>query len=289
LAGYKVFHREEGQSYNYANPSWEGIDSTCTIYNLDETKPYYFVVRAYNTEGVESSDSNEVLLESEITSNQPPIAVVAEDYLETIGGSIVILDGSRSTDADDGIASYLWTQVDGNPVTLSDPTSDMTVFTAPEADQFGSNITLKLTVSDLRGLQGTADCFVYVVPENNSPIGGGDDGGGGGDGGCFIATAAYGSLMEPHVKILRDFRDGFLLTNSFGKAFVQFYYKYSPPMADFIAVHANMRSIVRVSLLPIVGMSWVAIKVGPVSTISLMLFFACGLIVLVRIRKKFNR
>jgi hypothetical protein len=43
---------------------------------------------------------------------------------------------------------------------------------------------------------------------------------GGGGGGCFIATAAYGSLVEPHVKILRDFRDRFLKTNIAGKSFV---------------------------------------------------------------------
>ena len=112
---------------------------------------------------------------------------------------------------------------------------------------------------------------------------------GGGGGGCFIATAAYGSLMEPHVKILRDFRNRFLLANSFGKAFVQFYYKYSPSMADFIAEHANLRAIVRVSLLPFVGISWITLKIGPVSAIALMLFFAFGLTGLVRVRKKFKK
>jgi len=60
LEGYKVFVREEGQSYDYVSPSSEGIDTTATIYNLDETKTYYFVVRAYDIEGLESGNSNEV-------------------------------------------------------------------------------------------------------------------------------------------------------------------------------------------------------------------------------------
>jgi hypothetical protein len=88
---------------------------------------------------------------------------------------------------------------------------------------------------------------------------------------------------------LREFRDRFLLESSLGKAFVNCYYKYSPPIADYIAKHVNLRTIVRLSLLPVVGTSWVAIKLGPVSTMALMLFFACGLISLVRIRKKFKK
>lgn len=64
LAGYRLFYREESQSYDYSNPSWEGTNTTCTIYNLDETKSYYFIARAYDTEGFESGDSNEVLLEA---------------------------------------------------------------------------------------------------------------------------------------------------------------------------------------------------------------------------------
>ena len=43
---------------------------------------------------------------------------------------------------------------------------------------------------------------------------------GGSGGGCFIATAAYGSMMAPHVRILRDFRDRILLQNSIGKGSV---------------------------------------------------------------------
>ena len=63
LAGYRVFARAESQSYNYVTPAWEGTDTICTIYRLDETKDYYFVARAFDTEDFESGDSNEVSLE----------------------------------------------------------------------------------------------------------------------------------------------------------------------------------------------------------------------------------
>lgn len=98
--------------------------------------------------------------------------------------------------------------------------------------------------------------------------------------GCFIATAAYGSKIEPHVRILRDFRDRFLLDNTAGRRFVKFYYTYSPAVAGFIDGHANLQAFVRLSLLPVVGMSWIVLKLGPVTTLALMLL----LIFLIRTR-----
>ncbi len=81
-------------------------------------------------------------------------------------------------------------------------------------------------------------------------------------GGCFIATAAYGSLMEPHVKILRQFRDVFLKPSAIGQKFVSAYYRYSPPVADFIAKHDGLRAVVRVALLPLIGMSYMLLNLG---------------------------
>jgi len=77
-------------------------------------------------------------------------------------------------------------------------------------------------------------------------------GGGGGSYRCFIATAAYGSYLEPHVITLRKFRDEYLLTNDAGKAFVEFYYKYSPPVARIIARHESLQLITRILLTPVV-------------------------------------
>jgi len=70
--------------------------------------------------------------------------------------------------------------------------------------------------------------------------------------GCFIATAAYGTPMHPHLDSLRDFRDRYMVTNAPGRALVRFYYRYSPPAADFIADRSSLRTIVRVLLAPIV-------------------------------------
>lgn len=91
--------------------------------------------------------------------------------------------------------------------------------------------------------------LAYAVPGmGTSPSGSG----GGGGGGCFIATAAYGSYLAPEVMTLRDFRDQVLLTSRVGQAFVEWYYRISPPVADCIASHESLRGAVRWGLTPFV-------------------------------------
>jgi len=209
LAGYKVFAREDGQAYDYASPSWEGIEPTATIYNLDETasldiddgiaayswvqtggpvvilsdvgspQPTFtapnvgpegasltFNLTVTDMAGLQDTDSSIVNISWQ---NAPPTAVVAQGYIEVDSGTTVTLDGSGSIDADDGIVSYQWTQVGGTPVTLSAPASAVTTFTAPETDQYGSNLDFRLTVTDAGGLQSTVDCSVYVTPSASAP------------------------------------------------------------------------------------------------------------------------
>ena len=69
---------------------------------------------------------------------------------------------------------------------------------------------------------------------------------------CFIATAAYGSDMAREVQVLREFRGQWLMTNAPGRAFVRFYYRNSPPVAELIRESDGARATVRAVLLPIV-------------------------------------
>lgn len=96
----------------------------------------------------------------------------------------------------------------------------------------------------------------------------------GGNGGCFIATAAFGSYLHPFVRILRDFRDRILMTNRFGHSFVAWYYRASPPIAERIRTSETMKAGVRILLLPAVGFSYLCINLGLVPAFGMLLFLA---------------
>src|SRR3972149_50500 len=73
---------------------------------------------------------------------------------------------------------------------------------------------------------------------------------------CFIATAAFGPPDSTSVRILRDFRDKYLLPYRTGQRFVDLYYTVSPPMAEFIEDHPPASFIVRIALLPAVAIAF---------------------------------
>ena len=64
-------------------------------------------------------------------------------------------------------------------------------------------------------------------------------------GGCYIATAVYGSYNKPEVIVLRRFRDEVLLECWWGRIFVKIYYTLSPPMAEKLKNTKRINTIVR--------------------------------------------
>ena len=65
------------------------------------------------------------------------------------------------------------------------------------------------------------------------------------EGGCFIATAAYGTASAAEIDVLRSFRDEVLLESTVGSQLVEWYYQTSPPVADFISENGVLRTVVR--------------------------------------------
>ncbi len=73
---------------------------------------------------------------------------------------------------------------------------------------------------------------------------------------CLIVTATYGSELSWQVVMLRDFRDGRVMSTRLGRAFIEVfnivYYSFSPQVSSFISKHETIRSIVKVSLYPLI-------------------------------------
>ncbi|MEN6439131.1 MAG: hypothetical protein ABFD97_11175 [Syntrophobacter sp.] len=84
--------------------------------------------------------------------------------------SIVTLKGSRSSDPDDGIASYRWVQTAGPAVNIPDPSAARTSFVAPDAGAGGTTLAFRLAVRDHFGLKTRDYCLVSVVGDHAAPI-----------------------------------------------------------------------------------------------------------------------
>lgn len=102
--------------------------------------------------------------------------------------------------------------------------------------------------------------------------------GDGGGGGCFIATAAFGSNMENHVRILSLFRDQYLIPTHMGKKIVDFYYRHSPPIADYLRKHPVAKTAMRYALIPVTGVAYVAMKVHPAIFLIALIFMLVGIV-----------
>ena len=83
-----------------------------------------------------------------------------------------------------------------------------------------------------------------VAPiRNNYPSTGGSSSGS--SDGCYIATMVYGDYNHPQVMVLRGFRDDVLNQNPFGRAFVRFYYRYSPTWVEHLKDKKYINNIIR--------------------------------------------
>jgi len=102
-------------------------------------------------------------------------------------------------------------------------------------------------------------------------------------GGCLIATAAYGSEMAPQVQFLRELRDNTVLQTQSGTAFMtgfnQFYYSFSPVVADYERENPMFKEAVKVTLTPLLT-SLAILNYVDIDTEQEMLGYGIGVILL---------
>ena len=102
-------------------------------------------------------------------------------------------------------------------------------------------------------------------------------------GGCLIATATFGSEMAPQVQFLREIRDNVVLQTESGTSFMtgfnQFYYSFSPVIADYERENPAFKETVKLALTPLLT-SLTLLQYADINSESEMLGYGIGIILL---------
>ncbi len=189
------------------------------------------------------------------------IPVVLEDYSGAIG-TIVLNDAGDVAEATYDIYHVqepVWTLLGSY-----DSASDMLVFVEEVGPGDAAMQDGDAAMQDGDAAMQDGDA---ATPDDTAP----DDGGG-----CLIATAAYGSELAPQVQFLREIRDNSLLSTASGTSFMtgfnQFYYSFSPVVADIERENAVFRDVVRTAITPGVYALNIMVLADPGSEFSVIAF-----------------
>jgi hypothetical protein len=160
IASY-LWTQTGGTSVRLSNPS--AAQPTFTVPGRSGALTFQLTVKDVN--GLQSTDT---CIVNVVTNAMPPVANAGPD--QTVNeGTTVTLSGLNSTDPNRAALSYLWQQIDGPAVTLSNPASAQPDFAAPQVVSGAVSMRFKLTVTDTYGLQSTDTCFVNVTLSDAAP------------------------------------------------------------------------------------------------------------------------
>jgi len=265
--GFKI-ERKTGSGGTYVQIN--SVGSNVTSYSdkgLTESTRYYYRVRAYGSTG-NSGYSNEA------SGTTCPVA--PSDLSATaVSSSRIDLTWTDNSSGESGFKIERKTGSEGAYTQIGTVGANVTSYSNTGLNE-STTYYYRVRAYNTGGNSDYSNEASATTQSASSDDGGSSDSsgsGGGGGGGCFIATAAYGSPSQECVNILRQFRDVYIVQNKFGKSFMYVYYRYSPPIAHLIAKHDSLRALVRLSLLPLVGFSWMALHFGLWVSVGLVFFF----------------
>lgn len=242
----------DSMSYTFSNTG--GTNHSKTISGLDENTSYTIYVRCEDESGNQNSSDYSISFSTDTLSS----LIRIKNNTETISSLFVATAYADDSTSDDSASDDSTSNSSVRHATFGSLENDF--IEEGYTDNGSGTGTFTSVLEDLK--PGT---FYYVrayAKTSDGNIYYGNQVGFTTADSCFIATASYGSIDHPYVKILRNFRDKYLMTSSPGRSFVRFYYDVSPGISDIIANRSFLRSTVRVVLLPVVGVSWFLLHYG---------------------------
>lgn len=231
--GYRIERNLKNTGFSLiTNLSQNSTSYTDYSANLQEGDKVSYKIYAYNNNG----DSEPAQLDLQIPLNKPTQLGVSRV------SNGISLNWKDNTNNEDGYEIWRQSGLE-NYVKIGLVGKDVTTFIDTSLSE-ATFYYYKVRAYNNQGVYSdySDEAFIQIVVNKNSSS----------SSKCFIATATYGTPFHPHVNVLREFRDRVLMKSHIGKAFVSFYYKYSPPIADIVKEHVILRVICLFFILPIV-------------------------------------
>jgi hypothetical protein len=214
-----------------------GLDTSYTFTGLTNGTEYTFKVRAVNSVGYGA--------ETSVTAIPLTVATEPQNFTATpADGQVTLSWTAPESDGGNAITCYE-VYKDGD-----DDWTDVGLDTSYTFTGLTNGTEYTFKVRAVNSAGNGAEASVLAIPRAEQI----DE--------CFIATAAFGSKFEPAVVLLRNFRDGYLLSNNIGRALVEFYYQHSPPIAAYISHSDPLKTLVRTLLIPVIAVVYLIMHPG---------------------------
>jgi len=166
----------------------------------------------------------------------------------------ITIDTNKETFAGGDTVELSGTVAGGNPgdlvaLEIKDPSGETILIRTVQLDSGGTfDLQFKLPTSGQ-----TVTETKTITKSSQSPV----TTTGSKGGGCLIATATFGSELAPQVQQLREIRDNSLLQTESGRFFMesfnQFYYSFSPEIADFERENPVFKEVVKLAITPLLS------------------------------------
>jgi hypothetical protein len=220
----------------------------------------------------------------DFSANGPMIQLTSYIY---DGNDIWVISSESDKDVFDEHEKLLWNMIKSFKLPAIDPLGERWINPMIESNQIQE---IEKNMCGDGTVYQNGRCEVIKTTTNSSE-----------GGGCLIATATYGSELAPQVQQLRELRNNQLLNTESGTAFMgtfnDFYYSFSPIIADYERENPLFKEAVKLAITPMlsslslmesansesevlgIGLSVIALNLG--------MYLAVPAVLIVGIKKKF--